>query len=154
MKFFPFVFLVSIACLFSSCEEFKLDRQEIFIQVQMAPPEAMAIDSVRVSAEILDWQGIIPIEDHGFIWLSPQDPQDQREPDLFINEGKLALGAKSTPEGPLSFGTVVNSIAASTPYVFRAYVSTGDETFYSNSQPFESGTGGAITLTPNYQRGF
>ena len=150
MKFFPCIFL--IACLGLGCEKFELDRQEIFVQVQMAPPEGQSINSARLSAEILEWQGVTSIKDHGFIWFSPENAQEQQEPDLLFNQG-ISLGAITTPEAVIKFETVISSLAPTSPYIFRAYVSTGDEVFYSDSQTYQTGTGGVSTVGFIYQTG-
>ena len=154
MKFFPFVFLVVVAFFWSSCDPLDLDRKEAFIRVQMAPPEELAIDAARLSAEIFEWQRVNPIDDHGFVWFTPENPQDQREPDLIFNQGILSLGAKTTAETATLFEAETNSLSPITSYVFRAYVSTENEVFYSAPQEYRSGTGSVTTLAANYQKGF
>ena len=139
---------IGFACLWLSCEKWNLEKRE-FIQVEMFSPEALSIDSVRVFAEILDWQELAIIDDHGFIWNSAEEGI----PSLFFNLGQVSLGVKTQEESP-DFTTVINGLTPKTSFIFRAYVSANGLVYYSKAFEYQTGSGNVLTLGANYQAGF
>ncbi|PHN00891.1 Kelch repeat-containing protein [Flavilitoribacter nigricans] len=134
----------ALLCL-SGCEKWQLEQSD-FSQVEIISLEALSIDSIRITGQVIDLN-IHPLAEHGFIWTTQEEA-----PLIIFNEGKVDLGLK-TPSESSSFSKTLQ-VRPNTRYNIRAYITTDNINYvYSESQTITTGHGTVSTLELDYQRG-
>ena len=138
--------LLLMAVFFCGCEKWNLDK-EVFLQVVLAPPVTISLDSVSLAAELKDFTDG-QILTHGFLWST-----SGQAPTINARDGIADLRLKSSEEVDPTFSAAIQ-LEANQEYLLRAFASL-DESEYVYSEAIQYVTGNAMVFSEgiNYEGG-
>jgi len=139
--------LLLVSIVFYSCEKWNLD-EEIFLQIDLSPPETISIDSVTLSATLKDFTGG-QIQSHGFLWTT----LDQA-PTFYLNSGLVDLQAKTKEDSDQTFSAAIE-LEPNETYLLRAFARLdGTEFVYSETISYVTGNAKVFSENIHYEDGF